>query len=442
MDLLQHLERLLTPRVGASCILMVVRRPRTMGRVRPWERAWRREEVESTMERQKREKRGDSGKQEVREERMDDKRARYPLHPLWGPRRLRTSLLAVLIGGVVVVFSLLLALPSGETLRGSGFSSSLRVSVALVAPAWSSVFAPQYAQNARGERDQKHPTAAGASALVASSGPPTEGSPEGPSPVPIARHAGSAGKTDGLSTVPVSTALAMLAPHLAASLGALGSNVGLTLYDVTHQRAYHYQQRVPFLCGSSIKIPILLAFLAHTEHKGREPNPEEWSLLTTMIENSNNDAASALYEKIGGAAGLAAYLKRIGVRGFTPNREAWGYSQITPLAMVRLLTRLETGTILTAHDRKRAQHLMEHVERDQQWGVGRTAPTGATVAMKNGWLPGPNGLWTVNTSGIVHVDGDTYILSVYTQNQPSFAQGKAMVRHICRVVSARLTRLT
>ena len=232
--------------------------------------------------------------------------------------------------------------------------------------------------------------------------------------------------------------MAALSPALASYLSALAPNAGMEVYDVTHQHAYGQHDTTQFLTASSIKVPIMLTFFAMTEGQGREPNSSEAALLTAMIEHSDNDAASALFAEIGGAAGMANYLQQIGTSGLTPDNDAWGYSQITPQAMVHLLTQFHDGTILTATDRATALYLMENVEADQQWGVGSTAPSGATFAMKNGWVPGPDGLWSVNTSGIVNAGGETYIVSVYTQEQPSLADGQAIVERICGGVASSL----
>jgi hypothetical protein len=135
---------------------------------------------------------------------------------------------------------------------------------------------------------------------------------------------------------------------------------------------------------------------------------------------------------------LANYLQQTGISGRIPNDAAWGYSQITPQAMVNLLTQLHDGTILTAAHRASALDLMQHIESDQQWGVGDTAPSGASFAMKNGWVPGPDGLWSVNTSGIVNAGGETYIVSVYTREQSTLEDGQAIVQHVCSAVAAAL----
>ncbi len=107
--------------------------------------------------------------------------------------------------------------------------------------------------------------------------------------------------------------------------------------------------------------------------------------------------------------------------------------------MVKLLTHLYDGSILTASDRQLALYLMEHIQSNQQAGVGDTAPSGATVAMKDGWVVGPDGLWDMNSSGIVTVGQETYIISVYTQDQYSLENGQAIVRYVCGSVASLLT---
>jgi hypothetical protein len=107
--------------------------------------------------------------------------------------------------------------------------------------------------------------------------------------------------------------------------------------------------------------------------------------------------------------------------------------------MVNLLALLYQGQILTPQDRQLALNLMENVEPDQRTGVGDTAPTGSIVAMKNGWVPGPDDLWVMNSSGIVKVGDQVYIISIYTQDQSSLDDGHAIVQHFCGSVASLLT---
>lgn len=218
----------------------------------------------------------------------------------------------------------------------------------------------------------------------------------------------------------------------AAQQNASGIVMNTAIYDVTHNRYYGYNAPNSFVTGSSMKVPIMLTFLDMIEREGRSATSHELYLLRTMIENSNNDSASALYYgEIGGAAGVSSYMQRIGITGLYPDPNAWGWSVISPWTMVALLTRLYEGTILNTYDRNFALYLMENVEWDQRWGVGDTAPSGALVAMKNGWVPAPDGLWDVNSSGIVMTNNEVYIIASYTREDPSFGAGVAEVNWVC-----------
>ncbi len=231
----------------------------------------------------------------------------------------------------------------------------------------------------------------------------------------------------------------VLSPDLKAYLDDIGPSVGVVLYDVTHSTYYTYNSSTQFIVASSMKVPIMLTFLDSVEQQGREPDDDEMNLLTTMIENSNNDSASTLFEAVGGASGIAGYMQKIGVAGLSPDDDSWGYSLITPQTMVDMLTMLYQGKILNEEHRVLALNFMENIEADQQAGIGDTAPLGATVAMKDGWVTGPDNLWAMNSSGIVTTSKETYIISVYTQEQSSLDDGQAIARHICGTVASLLT---
>jgi beta-lactamase class A len=233
--------------------------------------------------------------------------------------------------------------------------------------------------------------------------------------------------------------LDVLDPELLTFLAPFGPHVGVSIFDVSHQRHYTYQEHQQFIAASAMKVPIMLAFLDMLEQQGREPGDAELALLTVMIENSDNDAASTLYyNEMNGSASVTQFLQRQGIKGLAPSANAWGYSLITPQAMADLLTLLLQGKILTPAHRALALNLMEQVEQDQRVGVGDTAPAGTTVAMKNGWVVGPDGLWVMNSSGIVMGSKGTYILTIYTQGLSSLEQEQAIAQHIGRSVASLL----
>lgn len=231
----------------------------------------------------------------------------------------------------------------------------------------------------------------------------------------------------------------VLSPDLASYLAAQGAdNAAAVVYDVTHNQYYSYNPNGQFIMASSAKVPIMLTLLTQLEDQGRGPSDQEMYLLTTMIENSNNDSAQALFDEIGGAPAMDAFMHRVHVPGLAPNPDGWGWSTVSPLAMVQLLALLQQGKILNASDRALALNLMHNVESDQQVGVGDTAPQGASVALKDGWVPAPDGLWAMNSSGIVTVGGETYVIAVYTQHENLLDDGWTITRHVCDLVGKLL----
>jgi len=229
--------------------------------------------------------------------------------------------------------------------------------------------------------------------------------------------------------------------ELAEYLSGLGARVGFDAYDVTRGVTYTFNDGLSFYAASSVKVPIMLTFFSQIEAKGREPTAHELSLLRTMIENSNNISAEAMYDEIGAKKGINAFMKKVRVTGLVPgNPGSWGHSTITPAAMVALLTKLHDGTVLNDKHRAMAIRYLEGVDSAGQVGIGDSSPKGATIAMKDGWtqvLDG-SGLSVVNTSGIVTLGGETYILSVYTDHDRGYAAGWRIIRHVALVVGRRL----
>ena len=68
---------------------------------------------------------------------------------------------------------------------------------------------------------------------------------------------------------------------------------------------------------------------------------------------------------------------------------------------------------------------MRNVESDQRWGVGVTADAGTDFANKNGWLgvDDDNGLWLVNSTGVVTINGQQVLMVVLTQHDSDFQSG-------------------
>ncbi|HEY7849253.1 MAG TPA: serine hydrolase, partial [Ktedonobacterales bacterium] len=230
-----------------------------------------------------------------------------------------------------------------------------------------------------------------------------------------------------------------LSPSLASYLSSQGGPVGAVAYDITRNVMYTYQPDQTFIMASSAKVPLMVSYLTMIESQGRGPNAYELSVLTAMIEHSDNNAAQVIYDTLGDDAGQQNYMRSWGITDYSPNPNGWGWGMWSPGDMAHLLALLQSGKVLNSADRALAVHLMQSVESDQRFGVGDTAPANASVAMKDGWVPGPDGAWAVNTSGIVTVGGETYIVTVYTGEQGSYSSGVSIVNHACGAIGQALT---
>ena len=128
--------------------------------------------------------------------------------------------------------------------------------------------------------------------------------------------------------------------------------------------------------------------------------PADDALARSMIEDSDNDAATSLWDEDGGAAGLTYYGDRAGLTKTTPSQcvtcagfacPGWGLTTTVPQDQLTLLKQLVVpgpSPLLSARARSYALSLMENVDRRPALGGLRRRPRRAcTVALKNGWLP-------------------------------------------------------
>jgi hypothetical protein len=242
---------------------------------------------------------------------------------------------------------------------------------------------------------------------------------------------------------PAAASFDALDAGLSDYLNDLGTKAGVEVLDVTRGVSYTYNADKQFLVASSIKVPIMLTFLSQLETRKKKPTDYQVSLMTSMIEHSNNDSATELYKEIGWQRGIRNFMKSVGIAGLNPAppTTGWGYSTTTPDAMVQLLAKLNAGTILNQADRSFALMLMHHVEDDQKVGVGDSSPTGAIVQLKDGWIDiddTTSGPYVVNSSGIVSKDAEVYVISIYTIRDRNYPVGFEIVRHVALVVGQKL----
>ena len=196
--------------------------------------------------------------------------------------------------------------------------------------------------------------------------------------------------------------------------------------------------------ASAVKVDILETVLNYSDEAGLSADNQ--ALAQQMIEDSDNDAATALWYAAGGAAGLGAYNAKAGLTRTTPSPcvecsgfpwPGWGLTTTVPYDQISLLKRIILpNPLLTAAERGYALSLLENVTPDQAWGVSGGVPAGVTVALKNGWLPlnDANTDWQVNSEGWVSGDGRDYLIAVLTTGNPDEQYGIDTISELSSLV--------
>ncbi|MFJ1810468.1 MULTISPECIES: serine hydrolase [unclassified Streptomyces] len=189
-----------------------------------------------------------------------------------------------------------------------------------------------------------------------------------------------------------------------------------------------------FDTASIVKVDILATLLLQAQDADRHLTAAEKSYATAMIENSDNDSASALWRIIGKAQGLDAANERFGLTDTAGGDDMlWGLTQTTAADQLTLLQQVfGDDSELSEASRTYVQGLMGRIAADQRWGVSAAAD-GSSWALKNGWLArSTTGLWDINSIGRVTVDGHDCLVAVVSNGNATQAAGISLVEQVAR----------
>lgn len=192
--------------------------------------------------------------------------------------------------------------------------------------------------------------------------------------------------------------------------------------------------------ASIVKVDILEKLLAQS---GGEAIPtSEDALAKSMIEESDNDAATDLWNIDGSGPGIAAFNAAIGLKSTQMSScltcpdfpwPGWGLSTTTPADQIALLKAIVLpNSHLNDGQREAALNLMQNVTPSERWGVTSGVSPQATVALKNGWLPldDSDTDWQINSIGWVTGDGRDYLFAALTNGNPSEDYGITTIDQI------------
>jgi hypothetical protein len=239
-------------------------------------------------------------------------------------------------------------------------------------------------------------------------------------------------ESESVSVARQLTAQQRVAAAVAPLIKADGGHVAVAVDDLTNGSEASYNGTSEFVTASIVKVDILAALLYERQKSGQSLTEQDEDLASTMIENSDNDSASALYADIGGPADLDQANQVFGLTRTTAGTDGeWGLTSTTVDDQLRLLRQITvTPSVLTAAAQDYIQHLMGDVESDQQWGVP-AAGSGTTYLVKNGWLPNPT-LWSINSIGEIDYSGHQMLVTVLSDDNSSEASGIATIQAVAQ----------
>ena len=220
---------------------------------------------------------------------------------------------------------------------------------------------------------------------------------------------------------------------MTSQLAGRAGTVAAAVYDLTTRQLWTIGAGPPQAEASVVKVDILETLLTQQAAGGLSGTDQ--ALAQSMIEDSDNDSATDLWDAVGGASGIRSFNARAGLADTTPSPcvqcagfawPGWGLSTTTPADQIALLRQIAVpGGLLSGTERGYVAQLMENVTPSQRWGVCTGVPAQVTVALKNGWLPlnqaGTD--WQINSVGWVSGLGRDYLIAVLSTGNPTEQYG-------------------
>jgi beta-lactamase class A len=218
------------------------------------------------------------------------------------------------------------------------------------------------------------------------------------------------------------------------------------VYDVDTGQTWSLGHGQPQAEASIVKLDILETLYAQNRDSGTDLSGEDQLLAQQMIEDSDNAAATSLWNAVGGSETIRSFNDSAGLRDTSPSLcvecpgfpwPGWGLTTTVPTDQIALLRQLiEPSPLLTNAERNDALQLMENVAPSQRWGVSGGVPPQVTVALKNGWLPlnSADTDWQINSIGWISGLGRDYLMAVLGTANPAEQYGIDTINQLSAIV--------
>jgi hypothetical protein len=194
-----------------------------------------------------------------------------------------------------------------------------------------------------------------------------------------------------------------------------------------HGRVHGHRRGVQYSSASLVKAMLLVAYLDRKDVRHRALRPSERGLLGPMIRVSDNDAATAIYARVG-EGGLNRLAHRARMRRFASN-PVWGGCQVTARDQARFFSRIRS--LLPRRHRGYGLGLLRRIVSYERWGIPHGAPPGWRLYFKGGWFRDDDG-WRVHQAALLRKGKRRISIAVLTRGSPTLGYGAATIAGVTK----------
>ena len=177
--------------------------------------------------------------------------------------------------------------------------------------------------------------------------------------------------------------------------------------------------------ASVVKVMMLVSYLQRLSAEHRGIDAQSNAILYPMIHISDNDAATDVFDAIGGYPALERIARKAGMSDFVPGVGWWAYTQTSAADQARFFYQLDG--LVPAQFLGYALNLLATIEPSQSWGVPPVARPSWAIFYKTGALPS-QGLF--NEAARLERNGVMFALCVLTTGDPSMGYGEDTIEGV------------
>ena len=186
---------------------------------------------------------------------------------------------------------------------------------------------------------------------------------------------------------------------------------------------WHYAETFP--SASVVKAMLLVAYLDMPSVRNRPLRASDRGLLTPMIRQSDNDAASEVLQIVGSDR-MYALARRAHMRRFTLVTGTWGFTRIDAADQTRYF--LHINALMAPRHRAYGMGLLNTITPVQRWGIARARPPGWRLYFKGGWGDGRG--WVDHQVALLTRSDQRVSVAILTLHDELHAYGRETLRGI------------